>query len=210
MAFPDIWAETALVEVQKFDGTTPLKWQCMAMTESVDISEPDYPGEGIPTLSGGRVWKQSPMEDGEITLEIYPIELDAADDANNKGLFQQYIGGTYDTDPITSDTSWVAGVSRTRDRFAVSILWTNDATATVASSTTAASTDSLRFVAISCRIISHKTSFTDGIVKTTITFKYPAMNKAGDTMMQRWESGDDTALVALFTNGDYDDEDSWT
>lgn len=210
MAFPDIWAETALVEVQKFDGTTPLKWQCMAMTESVDISEPDYPGEGIPTLSGGRVWKQSPMEDGEITLEIYPIELDAADDANNKGLFQQYIGGTYGTSPDVTDTSWAAGISRVRDRFAVSILWTNDATATVASSTTAASTDSLRFVAISCRIISHKTSFTDGIVKTTITFKYPAMNKAGDTMMQRWESGDDTALVALFTNGDYDDEDSWT
>ncbi len=211
MAFPDAWEEVALVEVQKFDATTPLKWQCMAMTETIDISEPDYPGESIPNIAGGRVWKQSPQEDGEITLELYPIELDAADDANNNGLFQQFTGGTYDSsDPMTTDTTWAAGVQRTRDRFAVSVLWTNDSSATIASAATSASTDSLRFAAIGCRFTSHKADFTDGILKITATFKFPAMNYAGTVKMCRWESGDNTALVALFTNGDYDDEDSWT
>lgn len=206
MAFPDAWEEVALVSVTKF-AASPVAVQCAAITETIDISEPDYPGESIPNLAGGRVWKQSPQEDGELTLEIYPLEL--ATGTNNVGLFQQFVGGTYDaSEPLITDTSWAAGINRERDRFRVTVLWTNDTTPpTTAEAATAASTDSLRFSAMSCRIISHKTSFTDGVVKTTVTFKFPAMNKAGDTMMFRWESGDQTALGAIAA---YDDEDSWT
>ena len=36
------------------------------MTETIDISEPDYPGESIPNIAGGRIWKQSPQEDGAL------------------------------------------------------------------------------------------------------------------------------------------------
>jgi len=213
MAFPDAWEEVALVSVTKFDDSSPVTVQCAAITETIDISEPEFPGESIANLAGGRIWKQGPAEDGEITLEIYPIQASAGDGEDNLGLFQQFVGvsggGAYDTaEPISTDTSWPSSISRERDRFRVTILWTNDTTPpTTAEGATAAATDSLRFSAMGCRIISHKTGFTDGVVKSTVTFKFPAFNKAGDTMMFRWESGNQTALTAIPA---YDDEDSWT
>lgn len=211
MAFGQGWQEVCLVEVQQFASSTPKKWQFAAITESIDIGEPDYPWESVPNIAGGRVPKQSPQEDGEITLELYPIELDAADDANNKGLFQQFAGGSYDSsEPLTSDSAWAAGVDRTRDRFRVVVLWTNSTGVTTASGATSASTDALRFVALGCRFVSHKAEFTDGILKVTATFKWPAMNKAGSVRMCQWQSGDNTALTSSQLAVDYDDEDSYT
>jgi|TARA_R100001530_G_scaffold2717_1_gene4363 hypothetical protein len=218
MAFPDAWEEVALVSVTRFGSSAGIRAaaQFAAITETIDISEPDYPGEGVPSIAGGRIWKQSPQEDGEITLELYPIQASAGDAENNLGLFQQFVGtvsdAAYDTaEPIATTTTWTAGISRERSRFRVTVLWTNDNVSgtppSTAEAATDASSDSLRFSAMGCRIISHKTSFTDGIVKTTVTFKFPAMNKAGDTMMFRWESAAQTALVAIPV---YDDEDSWS
>ena len=194
MSFPDAWEEAALVSIEKASGTP---YQFAAITETIDISEPDYPGESIPNVAGGRIWKQSPQEDGEITIEIYPLELDTT---TSQGLFQQFYGGTWDTgsEPLITDTDYpAAGVMFARDKFRVAILWTNDPAATAAESTTAASTDSLRFYAEDCRIISHKTAFTDGVVKTTITFKFKPVNKAGTDKLYAWESADNTALAAL-------------
>jgi len=199
--FPQAWEETALVTIQLLAGTA---YEFHAITETIDISEPDYPGESIPNVAGGRVWKQSPQEDGEITLEIYPINLDQA--ASNTGLFQHFnsaAGVTVDTSqPMSNDTSWAAGVDRTRSRFMVAILWTDDVAQTAANdATTTADAVGLRFYAKECRIVSHKSAFTDGVLKTTVTFKFPAMNKAGDTKTHAWESTNDgdstTALPAL-------------
>ncbi|MEK0337252.1 MAG: hypothetical protein QQN41_07455 [Nitrosopumilus sp.] len=207
IAFPDAWEELALVSVTKF-AASPVAVQCAAITETIDISEPDYPGESIPTLAGGRVWKQSPQEDGEITLEIYPIQL--ATTANNVGLFEQFVGGTFtSTESRSTDTSWPVGIQRARDRYRVTILWTNDTTPpATAEAQVASGKEALRFSAMLCRIISHKTEFTDGVVKTTVTFKFPAMNKAGDVLAFRWDSCDATAVLAALSS--YDDEDSWT
>jgi len=201
MAFPDAWTETALVSIQKLSGS---EVQFAAITDTIDISEGDYPGEGIANLAGGRLWKQGSKEDGEITLELYPIELDTV---TGVGLFQHFTGGTWDTDePLATDVAFVTG-DRARDQFRIVVLWTNDATATAANGATAASTDSIRFAAMGCRMISHKSSYTDGILKVTATFKYPAFNKDGTVKMDRWDSGDQTALTAIST---YDDADSWT
>ncbi len=207
MAFPDAWEEVALVSVTKF-GASPVAVQCAAITETIDISEPDYPGESIPTTAGGRVWKQSPQEDGEITLEIYPIELDTT--SNNAGLFEQFVGGTFtSSEPRSTDLSWPVGIDRTRDRYRVTVLWTNDTAPPATAETAIASgKEALRFSAMLCRIISHKTSFTDGIVKTTVTFKFPAMNKSGGVIAFRWDSCDATAALSALSS--YDDEDSWT
>ncbi len=201
MAFPDAWNETALVSIQKLGGS---EVQFAAITDTVDISEGDWSGEGIPTLGGGRIWKQTPKEDGEITLELYPIELDTV---TGVGLFQHFTGGTWATsEPLASDVAFTA-TDRVRDQFRVVVLWTNDGATTTANATTSASTDSLRFAAMGCRLTSHKASFTDGQVKITATFKYPAFNKAGTVKMDRWDSGDQTAVVGLST---YDDADSWS
>ena len=213
--YPQAWEEVALITISKIGvaaSGADVTMQANAMTETIDIGEPDYPGEGIPNLAGGRVWKQSPQEDGEVTLEFYPTDVSAGDGENNKGLFQAFNGGTWDTtEPISTDTSWGAGIDRTRDRFRISIMWTDDTSQTSAeSATTTADATALRFAAMSCRITSHKESFTDGILKVTATLKFPAMNQAGDTKMFRWESTNDgdgaQALPALPAY----DADTWT
>ena len=217
MSSIDAWEEVAIVSIQRYSATTPIKLQASAMTETVDISEPDYPGESVNTLAGGRIWKQSPQEDGEITLELYPTALDidtTTSPAQYYGLFQFYptnqtIDVSTPDQPMTTITTAVAGVQRTRDRYAVSILWTNGVTQDAFIATTASS-DSLRFTALGCRMTSHKAAYTDGVLKVTATFKFPAMNKAGDVKMCRWDSGDATALGVLFTDGTYDNEDAWT
>lgn len=205
MSTVQAWQETALISISRFPGTTEV--HIPTMTDSFSMDEGEYGGEGIPTLAGGRVWKQTPHADGTITIEFYPIELDTT--TSNVGLFEQWIGGTYtSSEPRTTDTSWAAGTDRSRDKFRICILWSNDTTPpTSASGATAASTDSLRFTALSCRMISHNADFSDGVLKVTVTFKYPQFNKAGTVRLSRWESGDATALV---TQGTYDDADAYT
>ena len=278
--FPQAWEEVAFVTISRFSAT-PQTIECNAHVETADLPEGDYPGESIPNLAGGRIWKQSPQEDGEFTLEFYPNKLEktltitaidgdattitvttgtdahglaagnivtidgttnyngtftvagitdadtftisstshnyAAEAAGqvshaNTGLFQHFVGGTHNyAEPLATDTSWGVGVDRTRDRFRVAIKWTDDTNTTSANSATSA-TDSvaIRFVAMGCRMISHKASFTDGILKVTATFKYPAMNKIGDTKMYRWESTNDGDTSPLPVLVPYDDEDDWT
>ena len=186
--FPDAWEEVALVTIQKKGGTAA---HFAAITETIDINEGDCPGESIPNLAGGRIWKQSPQEDGEITMEIYPLHLDTT---AGEGLFQEYNGGTWDSSqPLATDNSWPAGVSRTRDRFIVAIMWTDDENQTDAmAATTGTDKVALRFYAKECRITSHKVSFTDGILKATVTFKFPAFSKDGTTKNYQWESTNDT------------------
>ena len=192
MSFPEAWQETAMIAVSLKGGS---EIQFAAITETIDISEGEYPGESMKNLAGGRIWKQSSKEDGEITLEMYPVELDTT---SGVGLFQQWIGGTQDTsEPLGTDLTEVAGVQRIRSSYRVAILWTNDTAAATAAGATAATTDALRFYATDCRITSHKAAYTDGILKVTVTFKFPALNKAGTTNIGAWESGDQTALVTL-------------
>ena len=192
--FPDDWAEVALVTLQKKGGTA---YQYAAISETVDIGEPDYPGESIKTLVGGRIWKQTGQEDGEVTLEIYPI---SANPGSNTGLFQEFAGGTWDTsEPVATDTTFVAsifGAEKQRDRYIIAIMWTDDTAVTSAMAATS-TTDkvALRFYAKECRFISHKTDFTDGMLKTTVTLKFPAMNKAGDTRSFAWESTNATQVA---------------
>ena len=196
--FPDAWEEVALVTIQKKGATA---YQYAAITETIDIAQGDYPGESVPNMAGGRIWKQSPEEDGEFTLEIYPINIDSA--ASNTGLMQEFNGGTMDTSqPLATDTALKASVfdasQKQRDRFIVAIMWTDDAGQSSAmDTTTTTNAVALRFYAKECRITSHKAEFTDGILKTTVTFKYPGMNKAGAIKSWAWESTNETEGTPL-------------
>ena len=129
---------------------------------------------------------------------------------NNDGMAQFYVGGDLDTtQPLATDTSWGVGIIRIRDRFRVAIMLTDDTNVRTAEMATSA-TDSTaeRFTAMGCRIVSHKTSYTDKILKCETTFKYPAVNKAGDTQMFRYESTNDGDTSALPVLVSYDDDDS--
>lgn len=195
--FPQLWEEVAIVSIMKKGGT---KYEFNALSETIDIAEGDYPGESIGVVSGGGIWKQMRQEDSEITLELYPVSLGTA--ANNTGLFQHFNGGTWDTsEPMSNDITYpMAGIFYPRDRFLVAIMWTNDITQDSAIDIDATGTSTkvaLRFYAKECRIVSHKSSFTDGLLKTTVTFKYPAISKAGAAKNYAWESSND-----MLTSGD--------
>ena len=217
-SFPDAWEECALITIDRYDASSPITLQANALTETIDIAQGDYPGESIPNIAGGRVWKQSPEEDGEITLEMYPTSLTI--DTNTtpdtyQGVFQFFAGGTIDTttptQPIATTTTFSAGVSRVRDRFRVTIMWTDDTAQTSATATTTATDKTaLRFSAMGCRMTSHKAEFTDGILKVTATFKYPAMNKDGTVRMWKWESTNDTDTSPIGALPAYDDDDAWS
>jgi len=195
--FPQAWEETALVTIQAKGGTP---YEFMAITETIDLPQGDYPGESIPNIAGGRIWKQSPEEDGEITLELYPTSVAVAD---NLGLFQQFAGndddagGYDDSEPMASMTTYIPSAytaRRQRTRFLVAVMWTDDPlqdTALGGDDPGTTAKVALRFYVKEARMVSHKTSFTDGVVKTTVTFKYPAMNKAGTTKSWAWESSND-------------------
>ena len=86
--FPEAWQEVCLIAIQRAGGSPILYAAC---TEDLDIGEPDYPWESIPTIAGGRISKQSPQEDGELTLKLYPVSVSEAD---NQGLFAAFVGGT--------------------------------------------------------------------------------------------------------------------
>ena len=194
MAFPDTWDEVFMLSIEK-SGGSPIQFAAIVDPTSLEITEGEYNSESMPNAAGGRIWKQDPQADGEITFDIVPIELDAT---TGIGLFQQYIGGTADsTEPLESDTSFPAGVNRVRDLFRIAVLWTNDPAAAAAEAATATSTDSLRFWAADCRFQNQESSNSDGNLKATVTFKFKPFNKAGTTKNYAWQSGDQTALAAL-------------
>ncbi len=197
--YPEAWEETALVAIALSGGTF---YQYAAATETIEVGEGDNPGESIPTVSGGNLWKQTRQEDGEITLEIYPINCDTA---LGQGLFQENYGGTWDTTAakgLQCDSDYPkVGIFFPRSQFTVCILWTNDTTSTTAQGAVDENdATAIRFWARYCRITSHKSSFTDGILKTTITLKYPSIAKAGTDKSYGWES----TLTATTDTGELD------
>ena len=206
MAFPPMWDEVVLISIYRLSDTTTGEVNFAGIhTGSIEINEGDYPFESIPNSAGGRIGHQMPQEDHEIVLnDIIPIDI--ATNASNRGFDQFWNGvsgappAVYDTtEPLATDSSWLAGQNRVRDSFRVSILFTNDpASVASAAAATAASTDSKRIYCTDCRIVSHKDSWSpsDGY-KVSVTFKAPAMNKAGTTKTLIRESGSATALAAL-------------
>ena len=177
------WLETALVTITKLAGTD---YEFAALTETVDIDQGDKDIEGIANVAGGRVVKWTPEGDTMITLEIYPTGVNGLESPD--GVANLFHGFT---------STSTGSNSRTRDLFRVAVLWTNDTTATSGAGATAASTSNKRFVLANAYVTSYKTSFTDGIQKSTVTFKAVPFDKAGTTSNILEEGIDNTASTAL-------------
>src|SRR3990167_8877650 len=195
MAFPDNWNEVFLLSLERSSGTD-IQLASVIDPMSLEINTPDYPFESVANAAGGRVGKQSPMEDVEVTFDIIgSVDIDAGTAANvTGGLQQQYVGtstaaAAYDTiEPLITDNSWNAGIMPTRDRFRLAVLFTNEPAVTTAAGATAASTDGERFWCDNMRIVGHKTSFSEVKLKHSITLKAPPKNKAGPTVNLGWDS----------------------
>jgi len=202
MSFPDAWGKYFLIGITK-KGGSEIQFGSVVEPESLEINLGDVPGESMVNAAGGRIWKSDVEEDGEISFDIIgSTQIDSALAVG--GLFQAFIGGTYDTtEPLESDTTWAASEDRARDKFMITVLQTNDTGVLTAGGTTATSTDSKRFWVKGARFISHKESWGDGTNKPSVTFKFPPYIKSGTSKTYAYQSGSATALVALtYTSGD--------
>jgi len=194
-AVDDAWMETCLIAISIQEGSDI---QFAGVTETVDFDIGEKDIEGIPLVNGGRVTKWTPEGDSSITFEAYPLQ--AGTDTGTTGL------GFYDLMHSVDASVPIRVVNdRDRDKYRVLVLWTNDPTPTTAQAATANTYSALRIGMADGHFTSVKPSFTDGILKFTVTFKVAAFDKAGagNVMMESCagtSAGDVLPAVASYTS----------
>ena len=163
----DAWMEKCFIAICPIGGTEK---SYHGLTETVDIDPGEKGIEGIPLVNGGRIRRWSPQTDGEITFEAYPIFAGTDSGSTGKGFFDLMHAADAST-PIRIPNDF----NRTKHRIA--ILWTNDTTVSSATTSTTNTYSGFRFVCADAIITSVKASFTDGVLKFTITAKWTAFDK---------------------------------
>jgi len=183
-AIDDAWMETCLIGISVIGGS---EVQFAAITETVDFDVGDKDIEGIPILNGGRVTKFNPEADSTITFEAYPVEAGTDSGTTGQGFFD-LVHSQDATEPTRIENDHV------RNKYRVVVTWTTDVI-TTASQDIDVNEHAFRIAMANGRFTSVKPSFTDGILKFTVTFKCPAFDKSsGSNVMM--ESTDGTILIA--------------
>lgn len=164
------WLEEAIVTITEVGGTD---YDYQTLTETVDIDQGDRDIEAITVLSGGRITKFTPEDVTTVTLECYALEAGTTSD-NNKGFFGMF----WDEQSLGSNSELQISATRSRTKYRMVILWTDQANTTTAPAQIVNSY-ALRWIGAEGYITSVKPSFTDGILKFTVTFKVPPYDEDG-------------------------------
>ena len=193
-AVDDAWMEACLIAVSKIGGSDI---QFAAETETVDFDIGEKDIEGIPMVSGGRVTKFTPEGDSSITFEAYSLEAGTDTGTTAKGWYD-LMHSVDASVPIRIVND------RNRDKYRILVLWTNDPSPTTAQSVIANTYSALRIGMADGYFTSVKPSFTDDIMKWTVTFKVAAFDKsaAGNVMMESCAgttAGDILPAIASYT-----------
>jgi len=188
------WSETALVAISGQSGTD-VQFACITETIDVDIGDKDF--DAIATLCGGRLVKFTPQETTTITFEAYPVQ------AGTEDMIAATTGTGFFDLMNTLDTSnpLAYSVDRTRTKYRVAIMWTDSSTTDATAEITA--TDSaLRIVAADGYFTSVKPSFTDGVLKFTITYKVVPFDSSGsaNVKMESVAGADTLPALASYTS----------
>lgn len=186
MALPDTWSETALVDITK-SGGNDIKFYTITETIDIDIGNKDF--DVIATLAGGRIVKFTPQEPITITLEVYPVEAGTDTGTTGKGFFD--LMNTQDANQPVE-----ISLDRVRDKYRIVILWTDDTAVTSATAAINLNQTGLRISAKNGYFTGMKPSFTDGILKWTVTFKCPPFDKSGNANV-KIQSTDGTATMTI-------------
>jgi hypothetical protein len=192
---PDAWTETALVAIDPV-GYGSLLFE--TISETIEMDEGEKPVEWIPNLKGGRIAKFGPKADTEITLELYPIYEGnlswpaAAATAAASGVTDLSELLPSMSDPFTQQTT---SINRVMVRLCVT--WCNNTAATNAIAAVASPYKADRVAYADGYITKVKKEFTDGIKKTTVTLKFPATDKAGNSCHLCESSVGTNGLLAL-------------
>jgi len=189
MAQNDAWMETCLISISK-EGGSDVEFAGLTETVDIDMGEKDI--EGVALVNGGRVTKWTPEGDTTITFETYELEV-----GNGNGWDDLLHPGTADT-----TNPYVITNDRIRNKYRIAILWTDDTSATTGVSATADGNAGFRYAFANCYITAVKPSFTDGILKHTVTAKLAPFDKSGDANILM-ESTDGTASEVLAALASY-------
>jgi len=165
----DTWSETAKVAIAAASAADQ-NFQTITETVDIDIGDKDF--DVIATLAGGRLVKFTPQEPTTITLEAYPVEAGTTSGATGEGFFD--LMNTVDASQpqiIVSD--------RVRNKYRISILWTDSTSVTYSHQEVGMPYTALRVAAADGFFTSVKPSFTDGVLKFTVTYKVPPFDKDG-------------------------------
>lgn len=186
----DAWQRQCLIEVTS-DSTHIVRLH--SMTETVDIDMGERELDKIDLLNLGQIPKHGAIGITTITFEGYPIEAATETTSTGDGFFDLFASA-----PLASGTQPAdVDMSNTLTRYRVAVLWTNDADCDDASDDVDSADKGMRFVMADCFCTSCKTSFTDGVLKQTLTFKGLCFDKSAATNI-KMESCDATAaIVAL-------------
>jgi len=197
---PDTWSETAKVAIAAQSGSD-VHFDTITETVDVDIGNKDF--DVIATLGGGRLVKFTPQEPTTITLEAYPLDAGTDSGTTGEGFFDLM---------NSSDTSQpvVVSADRERNKYRIAIMWTTDtASTTYAESQVASPTQAcMRVVAADGFFTSVKPSYTDGVLKFTITYKVPPFDKSGNANL-KIESIDGSATATLTALASYTSTTKW-
>ncbi len=196
----DGWMETCLIGISKIGGSDI---QFAALTETVDFDIGEKDIEGVALVNGGRITKWSPEGDSSITFEAYPLEAGTQTGTTGNGFFDLLHS-------VDASTPLRISNDRNRDKYRVLVMWTNDSGVTTAQSITTDTHSALRIGMADGHFTSVKPSFTDGILKYTVTFKVAAFDKAGNSniMMESCAGADGTdilpAIASYTTSAKFD------
>jgi hypothetical protein len=185
----DAWQRDCAITIEVSDeaATPALKAvHLQALTSSVNIEGGERDIDTIPLLNLGQVVKHGPAGLVTVTFEGYCLAAGTASTGAAAGVWDIYAEYPLkdSSDPITT-----ALLLAERNRARVSILWSNDSGGTTGiSAVTSGNTYAgIRFMLADCFCTAHTMDFTDGILKFTLTFKGPAIDKAAAGNV-KWES----------------------
>lgn len=191
----DTWSETAKISIAA-QGGSDVRFEAITETIDIDIGNKDF--DVIATLSGGRFVKFTPQEPTTITFEAYPVQAGTSSGQVGYGFFD-LLWGADTSQPLQIDANVLS-----RDKYRVAIMWTTDTSSTMYADGQVGSpaNSALRVIASDGYFTSVKPSFTDGILKFTVTFKVPPVDKSGNDNI-RIESIDGSATATLTALASY-------
>ena len=187
VAVEDAWMETCLIAIS-IQGGSDIQFASLTETVDFDIGEKDI--EGVALTNGGRVTKWTAEGDSSITFEAYPLEAGTDSGTDGNGFFDLMHSADASVPlRITND--------RNRDKYRVLVMWTNDPTVSTGQAITTDTYSALRIGLADGHFTSVKPSFTDGILKYTITYKCAAFDRdgAGNVMMESCAGASGTDIL---------------
>jgi len=198
---PDTWSETALVSISAQAGAD-VTFQ--TITETVDIGIGDKDFDVTATIAGGRLVKYTPQEPTTITLEAYPV------DAATTGFTTATTGTGFFDLLNTYDTAepQIITVDRNRNKHRIAIMWTNGTATNATAQVVTPTAQALRVVASDGYFTSVKPSFTDGVLKFSVTYKVPPFDKSGNGNI-KIESINGSATATLTALASYTSTVKW-